>query len=375
MAVKSILPETNLTGADVRDTLNANGGSVGDNFTSFFTSGANINKWSKFKPTVSVEPFLDDERRWKGDNGFCGFTKASIHFTDTSLLVSAYESGSTYVYKLPVGGSSEPFRMGDFRLYYPDAQAPIWDFYVNYAFVSSNTSSTIECELVDNHSGINSSYNLVLSDLSAPGSTISTWYFGCIIVANGKYFTKKHSSPIGSGSTITNRKFSVSYSEVANKCGSFSSYKVYPCLTNGNLNQFMAIPAAASGGTITGGVSGSVVIERPAVSWVNGSTYAYTRGNGVSFRGIIGYDDSLEGTSVSLEIKAINNGTVRLSYSNNIRLVHTDVANDFYRMDIEYLSKWNYQTGDTYEMIVTGGSNNLPSVSIPKIEDNEMPPL
>ena len=44
MAVYSILPTTNLKAEDIRDTLNANGGSVNNELTTFFNTSINI--WS-----------------------------------------------------------------------------------------------------------------------------------------------------------------------------------------------------------------------------------------------------------------------------------------------------------------------------------------
>ena len=45
MAVYNILPSTNLKTEDIRDTLNANGGSVSNDCLTFFTDAANIRMW------------------------------------------------------------------------------------------------------------------------------------------------------------------------------------------------------------------------------------------------------------------------------------------------------------------------------------------
>lgn len=359
----AIIPDSNVNlASNVRAVLNEAGGSVGNSLTSFFSADAIKAEFSKYKPVVYAnQPFLDDERRWKGDNNMCGFTSGSVMFNDVSALVTAYDSGSTFVYDVPSGGTSRPMRLGDFRGYNTDAKAPIWDFYVNRAFVSSDSASTIDCELVDNHSGINANYNLILADFG-----VSDWFFGCIIKAGNGYFTKKHSGMIGGSAIITNRIITVSYSEVSNKVGSFSSYKVYPCLINGAGNRFMAIPAAASGGIISGGVSGSVVQQQAAVGWV-GNTYVYTQGF-LAFRGVLGYASSLEGSKVSITINVWNGGSVRQQYStSNLTLSNTEVSGSDYRMDFEHDTRWNYQTGDTFEMIVLGGSSGVPATSYPVV--------
>lgn len=351
--------------ADVRDTLNANGGSADNTLQSFFQQN-DANKWAKFKDVKLYANFSDDW--YRGDNGLCGFTTESVIFNDVSALVAAYDSGSTFVFDPPQGGTTTPMRLGDFRKYQYTAKAPIWDFYVNRAFVSSDTASTIDCELVDNHSGIDTNYNLILADFG-----VSDWFFGCIIKAGNGYFTKKHSNMIGGNAIITNRIITVSYSEVSNRVGSFYSYKVYPCLINGAGNRFMALPSAASGGIISGGVSGSVVQQQAAVGWV-GNTYAYTQGF-LSFRGVLGYASSLEGSNVSITINVWNNGSIRQQYSTSkFELSHTEVSGSDYRMDFSHDTKWNKQTGDTYEMIVVGGSSGVESVSYP-IVVNTLPPL
>ena len=369
----AIIPDSNVNLASkVRDVLNGAGGSVGNNVTSFFSADAIKAVFSKYKPVVYAnQPFLDDERRWKGYNNMCGFTSGSVMFNDVSALVAAYDSGSTFVYDVPSGGTSRPMRLGDFRGYNTDAKAPIWDFYVNRAFVSSDSASTIDCELVDNHSGINANYNLILADFG-----VSDWFFGCIIKAGNGYFTKKHSDMIGGSAIITNRIITISYSEVSNTVGSFYSYTVYPCLINGAGKRFMALPSAASGGIISGGVSGNVIQQQAAVGWV-GNTYAYTGGRFVSFRGELGYRKSLDGSNVSITINVWNNGSIRHQYStSNYTLAHTgtDSTGSNYRMAFEHDTKWDKADGDSYEMIVLGGSSGVTSTSVPKIV-NTLPPL
>lgn len=381
MAVYDILPNEDLRDVDVVATLNANGGIVDFEQESWFKLSANVNKWSKFKPICHSSLFLDGDGRWRGENGLCGFTEESILFNDVSTLVNAYESKGTFVYRLPKGDfegtPEEPFRIGDFRGYNAKAAAPIWDFYVNGAFQSGENNSTIDCELVDNHSGIDASYNLVLGDIRPGGFNAAYWYFGCIIVANDKYFKKSHSSSLGSDSTIANKLFTVSYSDVANVCGVFSKYKVYPCLfqyANGNSGLVMAVPCAAGGGSFSGGIQGEVVQQQSAVAWV-GNTYCYTFGF-LSFKGVLGYPKTLDGYNASITINVYNNGSVRQSYSTNTyKLEHTEETDTFCRMDFSYETRWNYQAGDSFEMIVSGGSNNIESKSTPIVINDVVAPI
>lgn len=188
MAVYDILPDTNLKGVDVRDTLNANGGSVGDNFTSFFTSGANINMWSKYKPVVSTKLFhaLDE---WKGtgdyagrggflgDNGHCGLSIAE--FDSAYTLMNALNNGmAKWEYVAPKGGSEEPYRMGDFRGYCPSAYNPTGSIATN-----GIADTYTDCVSFNIDTGItgHSNTNLTLNDIKIGGDNgtyLIDLYFG-----------------------------------------------------------------------------------------------------------------------------------------------------------------------------------------------------
>lgn len=135
MAVKTILPTTNLEYSDVRDTLNANGGSVNNNMASLYSESAKINRWSKYKPVTYYKDFPEfEEDWWKGDDKKCG-----LNIMDTSVdgeIINIYNSGNAYTY-VPV--SNNKYRLGDFRGYFPKAEPYIrtnvskdtifeWDF-------------------------------------------------------------------------------------------------------------------------------------------------------------------------------------------------------------------------------------------------------
>lgn len=374
----AVIPNTNINLAtNVRDVLNAAGGSVGNELTTFFSAAANIDKWAKYKPTIYYnQPFLDDDRRWKGDTGLCGFTSESIVFSSVDALVAAYKAGSTFVYDIPSGGTAEPMRLGDFRGYSTDAQAPIWDFYINGAFTSSGaTTETIDCELVSNSP--DTSIELLLSDFAPNGANVANWYFGVVFELNtGTLVTKSSTTNIGSSSSLSTdaRIFSVSKSDL----GSFTSFKAYPCLCQYSDNDhglIMALPCAAAGGEFpSGGVSGSVVLQKAAVGWV-GNTYAYTGGAFVSFIGELCYLKSLEGYDVYVTINVWNNGSIRLQSAQTLTLAHTseDETGSYYRMTFAHDTKWNKQTDDSYEMIALGGSNGVSSTSTPIIKNIPTP--
>lgn len=203
MAVYDVLPETNLTGADVRDTLNANGGSVGDNFTSYFTDGARINMWSKYKPVISTTLFFDltlwKSRGFRGDLGDCGL---NINTYTPSTFKTAAKNGATgWSYKAPSGGSSEPMRLGDFRGYCASAYNPLGN--VASSGLISNGTVTFAVDVAISGT---SQTNITLADIKIGGSNgvaLSNYYFGVYVWNNSSSYFYTASSPIGANSNLT----------------------------------------------------------------------------------------------------------------------------------------------------------------------------
>lgn len=187
-----VLPETNLTGDDIRDMLNEYGGNVGDDFTDYFTEDANINMWSKFKPIV-IE-YINFINLWENEayktNG-CGITIP--YFSHPSDIREALEEGDgMWTYTPPSGGEREPRRLGDFRRYCPVAINPIGSFEGSYVArrVAENDSISITIELTV---GSDDPYNLTLSDLNVAGIEVdlSDMYLGVYLVdlnSNNYYF-------------------------------------------------------------------------------------------------------------------------------------------------------------------------------------------
>lgn len=118
MAVQSILPKTNLKWDDIRDTLNANGGAVTNVVSTAFKASAKINPWSKRKPVSYYKDFPDyDEEWWKGSDKRCGL---NIKYSPTDGdIIDIYKAGDAYTY-VPL--TEGPYRLGDFRNYYPQAE-------------------------------------------------------------------------------------------------------------------------------------------------------------------------------------------------------------------------------------------------------------
>ena len=128
MAVHSIIPTTNVSMADIRDTLNANNGTVDNTLGSFFKDAAKINKWAKYKPVSYKGDFPLNGVQWKGDgsSSVWGMLVNISNAVSASGGYSVYQTPSiNYSHILPSGGSSSPYRLHDFRGYYPKAK-PIY---------------------------------------------------------------------------------------------------------------------------------------------------------------------------------------------------------------------------------------------------------
>nr|DAG96839.1 MAG TPA: hypothetical protein [Crassvirales sp.] len=91
---------------------------------------ANINVWAKYKPTVYPSPFPDDW--YRGGDGNYGLNITVDNKVSTvSNLVAQYSktnNGYSNLYKRPTGGSSAPYRMGDFRGYNHVANPELSDY-------------------------------------------------------------------------------------------------------------------------------------------------------------------------------------------------------------------------------------------------------
>lgn len=139
MAVLTRIPEIGYSTlyVDVRDTLNAYGGRVGNIYDSFFSADANINVWSRRKPIVDTrnpQPLVMTTEEMAETLSSTG---AVIRRYGINIYGGAYAPSTVYSlfvknnndlgysYPLPTGGELQPFRMQDFNGYYPEAVLPL----------------------------------------------------------------------------------------------------------------------------------------------------------------------------------------------------------------------------------------------------------
>ena len=119
MAIYSILPSTNLRYQDIRDTLNANGGTVGntsDYANNAWSAAAKINRWAKYKPVNHAKLFsLTDTERASVNYGI-GVIDGGIDPLKAIMI-------SEYIY---YGVANEmPKRVSDFFGYNPNCISPL----------------------------------------------------------------------------------------------------------------------------------------------------------------------------------------------------------------------------------------------------------
>lgn len=210
MAVKNLIPTTDVKVVDIRDTLNYYGGMVTNDTTTFFTADAHIDMWSKFKPVVSTTLFYSLEL-WQsggytGDDGQCGLTIPVTTNTSMSVFREVLESEEAlWTYTPPKGGTSEPRRLGDFRLYNPEAVNPVGAITTNG--IAEGGTSTVEGTVTFNMDALSGlENNLTYSDIKIGGSNgtpLTQFYLGVYAYNGSTYRYATNTEPIGENYSFT----------------------------------------------------------------------------------------------------------------------------------------------------------------------------
>jgi len=180
-----------------------------------FCTHPGINKWSKCKPVINNSIFTAAEPLWwKGDNGKCGLTIPE--YSTLAALIAAYDAGAiTWPYQQPIGGSSSPFRLTDFKNYFHGATSPLlnWscsEFGLNL-YADSTIGGNMQTRFIDGN-------DLSIADIA----NYANWYFG-VVITNGTV-TRSGSSP----TTLVNTGFSAQVPTTGIPIG---EYKVYPFIS------------------------------------------------------------------------------------------------------------------------------------------------
>ena len=363
MAVLSILPTTQLTGDDIRDTINSFGGSADNHWPNYYQAN-DANKWSKWKPVKYPSVHTTGNENppfWKASDGCCGFVRNSILFGVIDDLVAAYKSGATFVYDPPTGGTYEPLRGGDWRNYNKNAKSPVWSHEISGMWYTNDNNSAVTSTCLGNND-VNPSTNLVMGDLLNGG--LSGYYYGVIAIgSNGATRVKTAAEPIGSAALFANNSVSLTYSDVSGLGGkvtiypAFFSMKSVSATTNGaSGTSIIACPDMANGNAIVKVSTQQASPWQGDIAWVIGSVY-WSQGPGKqTFGGQIAYrnsNPSLEGTNIKVSVLKTNgNSTVELS-TETVTLTKDSSDGNRNFMSYTYSRKGSYTTGDIYSLRLT----------------------
>lgn len=237
MAVYSTLPKTNLKAEDIRDTLNANGGSVGNYAPDYFGANANISMWSRYKPMRIKADFINlfENGNWKGTDGQCGIDFSGAILTNYTEVVGKVTSASNngWVYDRPTGNANSPLRLGDFRGYSPSANPPVRGVNIPARVAVGGTLtaqimyslSTTPPEDVNTYAP----GNIGLNEFSYRGDSFKDYHFG-IVVTDMNNNRKGRSFSGGTGLA------SCTYSVAGLAQG--STYKAWPLIAKTAMGQY-----------------------------------------------------------------------------------------------------------------------------------------
>lgn len=188
------VPDTNVNLAtNIRDVLNAAGGSVSNDVITFFSAAAKTNKWARYKPESYAKNFdLTEDERKANRYGLALSSAGSLFGSGvkpTSGNIDISEDYNGFLYKLckgtlgqfeyirPSGGSSNPYRLGDFRGYDTDAVNPLpIPTAGTYKYTSAGA---VDIPMTVNTPSVN---GLTMDLLSTDGNVIlQNMYFGIIL--------------------------------------------------------------------------------------------------------------------------------------------------------------------------------------------------
>lgn len=188
------VPDSNINLAtNIRDVLNAAGGSVTNETITFFSTSAELNKWARYKPESYKKNFdLTEDERNTNRYGLALSSAGSLFGSGvkpTTGNIDISEDYNGFLYKLckgtlgqfeyilPSGTANSPYRLGDFRGYNSDAVNPL-------PVPRAGTYKYTSAGAVDIHMTINtpSVNGLTMDLLSTDGYLIlQSMYFGIVL--------------------------------------------------------------------------------------------------------------------------------------------------------------------------------------------------
>lgn len=267
----AVIPNSNINLAtNIRDVLNAAGGSVTNEVITFFKPEAKINKWAKYKPVNYPVNFTDGISDWwqgapidglagKETTGglLIGSGYASLWGSSSSILVysdhidiSNDKNGFLYKlckgtlgqfeYVLPKGGSSSPYRLSDFCGYNTDVVNPLPS--VVGGDYKYSTAGAVDIQMNLATQVIN---GLTLDDLQFNSNlNLRSMYFGIVIYNDDLtdvLFGTQTADQKSKGRNVLTLQ-NKSYATITNKRGTYKAKTFFSNIPIG-LNDYTATPS------------------------------------------------------------------------------------------------------------------------------------
>ena len=277
------LGTTNITTTLVGQTIGVASRDVGT-----LCSSPLINKWSKYKPVIyPVISTTGITNWWKAVGGNCGLSIPMYLSIDS--LVTAITNGVAWDYNRPTGGSSSPYRLGDFRGYNHNAKIPFDSFYVSSIAYNNSVDSTVGAAM---SISLGEEYNLAITDINR----IKDWYFGCYMVkSSGGALYPRY---ITSSDTISVEASSVEIPIYGLPAG---TYYVYPFLCE-NPRTSLDVPESSNAFVPFEG------IERKTVNIANNPIYVFIAARWKN--------DNVDSRVIEMELRLTNNSSSVVTLQN-----------------------------------------------------------
>lgn len=213
-----------------------------------------INVWAKYKPTVFPSPFPDDWYKAKDGNFGLNITvdNAKSNWKDLVAEYSKVNNGYSTLYNKPIGGASSPYRLGDFRGYFHNANPEVRDYLGMNIFIRESDTNQITAE-----------YNVI----SVDGDQISYFEFAAF---KDKYFgyiiTDKSKSTLMFITTASSvGTFTVLLPKNALQVGDYLAFPMF-CSVNYSSNHTLQAMTCYAIPNLAGGKQLSIISQSQAVA-------------------------------------------------------------------------------------------------------------
>lgn len=248
MAVLTKIPDAPVVYDDLRDTLNANGGSTNNEHKSYFVAAAKVNWKARWKPVPFPKDVVSDaDEHWRGkingddyNTGRCGVDYPT--YTSTASLVGVSNPASLWKHKFPAGGSAQPYRISDYRKYNPKAANILASVTRTppaggIIIIGGGANSMILATFNDNRNTDALDYTEI-GYRSAYSQWLHGFYFGYVVISTdgtshgvvSHEYTMSELNSVTSGDYASNNDHYVFLKLATSLFNKATTYNVYPCL-------------------------------------------------------------------------------------------------------------------------------------------------